>query len=165
MAKPQARAPNTLALIHSLPNDIMGGDNLKQIKVWAAESDREHFINEDWALVDGAMPCFKSQSVLSSESLKSISGEELRMFMQLNTHCMTSTEQNGKAFYCQLWAEHFLFIVEVFDPETSINNMKIWRINGVIQDISSVNNDRELGSAHISAMFCLHVMFAFNVYI
>ena len=61
-------------------------------------------------------------------------GEDLRNFMVLHSDCMTSIETSGKAFWMQLWAEYFLCVVEVLDPNVGVNQVKIWRINGYLQD-------------------------------
>ena len=69
--------------------------------------------------------------------MKSLIGEELRQFMVLHSDCMTSVEQGGKVFYMQLWAEYFMNITEVLDVDTGVNAIKMWRINGVLQDTMS----------------------------
>ena len=73
---------------------------------------------------------------LSSTSLKSMCGEELRNFMVLHPDCMTSIGTSGKSFWMQMWGEYFLCIVEILDPNTGVNQVKTWRNNGYQQDSS-----------------------------
>ena len=120
-------------MLLALPQDIKGS-NIKKINAWAEAGDRGDYMRDDWDLVEGVTPFFKSRHVLSSTSLKSMCGEYLRNFIMLHQDCMTSIETNGKAFWMQLWAEYFLCVVEIMDPNVGVNQVKIWRINGYLQD-------------------------------
>ena len=135
LAKPQAAAPNVESMLLALPQDIKGS-NIKKINAWAEEGDRGDYMRDDWDLVESVTPFFNSKHVLSSTSLKSMCGEELRNFMVLHPDCMTSIGTSGKAFWMQMWGEYFLCMVEILDPNTGVNQVKIWRNNGYRQDSS-----------------------------
>ena len=121
-------APDFSMALLALPKDLKS-ENLATLRTFARQVGVDAHCSPDWCAITGAIPWWRSESVLSTQSVISMTSQDLRTFLTMNqTAFLTDLSESG-TFYVDIYGNYFLYATPWVD-ETGTHTVKWWKICG-----------------------------------